>query len=93
MELCNNVAAHVHADTIPEAIRPGLMLREAVLNSSLVLVLKLVYLFCRCEIPIMSLILCYSLQMIVVVGNTHKGKEEANSNDDAIAGACGQDLC
>lgn len=28
------VADHVQEDTIPEAIRPGLMLREAVLNSS-----------------------------------------------------------
>jgi len=28
------VAAHVHAETIPEAIRPGLMLREALVNSS-----------------------------------------------------------
>lgn len=69
------------------------MLREAVLNSSLVLVLKLVYLFCRCEIPIMSLTFCQSLQIVVLVEDTHKGKEEADSNDDAIAGACGQDLC
>jgi hypothetical protein len=28
------VAAHVHAETIPEAIRPGLTLREALVNSS-----------------------------------------------------------
>ena len=28
------VAAHVHAETIPDAIRPGLTLREALLNSS-----------------------------------------------------------
>ena len=28
------VAAHVHADTIPAAIRPGLTLRDALLNSS-----------------------------------------------------------
>lgn len=29
-----SVAAHVQADTIPDAIRPGLMLRDALLNSS-----------------------------------------------------------
>ena len=29
-----SVAAHVHAETIPEAIRPGLTLRDALLNSS-----------------------------------------------------------
>lgn len=40
-----HLASHVHADTIPLAIRPGLMLREAVLNSSLVLVSNRVYLF------------------------------------------------
>jgi hypothetical protein len=28
------VAAHVHADTIPDAMRPGLTLRDALLNSS-----------------------------------------------------------
>jgi hypothetical protein len=28
------VAAHVHADTIPEAINPGLTHRDALLNSS-----------------------------------------------------------
>ena len=28
------VAAHVHAETIPEAIKPGLTLREALVNSS-----------------------------------------------------------
>lgn len=34
MLLVRRVADHVQEDTIPEAIRPGLMLREAVLNSS-----------------------------------------------------------
>lgn len=28
------MAAHVQADTIPDAIRPGLTLRDALLNSS-----------------------------------------------------------
>jgi hypothetical protein len=31
---CSSVAAHVHAETIPEAISPGLTERDAVLNSS-----------------------------------------------------------
>lgn len=30
----SKVAAQVHADTIPDAMSPGLTLREAVLNSS-----------------------------------------------------------
>jgi hypothetical protein len=34
MEKLTRVAAHVQADTIPDAIRPGLTLREALLNSS-----------------------------------------------------------
>lgn len=34
MLLVKRVADQVQEDTIPEAIRPGLMLREAVLNSS-----------------------------------------------------------
>jgi hypothetical protein len=34
MEKRTSVAAHVQADTIPEAIRPGLTLRDALLNSS-----------------------------------------------------------
>lgn len=38
-----SVAAHVHADTIPDAIRPGFTLREALLNSSLFDGLKGVY--------------------------------------------------
>lgn len=54
MLLCNSVAAHVHAETMPEAIKPGLTLREAVLNSSEVLVLKRVYLFCSQVMPIMT---------------------------------------
>jgi len=29
-----SVAAQVHADTIPEAIRPGFILRDALVNSS-----------------------------------------------------------
>ena len=29
-----SVAAHVQADTIPDAMRPGLTLRDALLNSS-----------------------------------------------------------
>lgn len=37
------VAAHVHADTIPEAIKPGLILLEALLNSSELLGEKPVY--------------------------------------------------
>ena len=32
--LLTNVAAHVQADTMPDAIRPGFTLREALLNSS-----------------------------------------------------------
>ena len=31
---CNSVAAQVHAETIPEAMRPGLTDLDAVLNSS-----------------------------------------------------------
>ena len=38
--LCNKVAAHVQADTMPAAISPGLTLLEAVLNSSDVFVSK-----------------------------------------------------
>jgi hypothetical protein len=34
MEKLTSVAAHVQADTIPDAIRPGLTLRDALLNSS-----------------------------------------------------------
>lgn len=49
---CSRVAAHVHADTMPDAIKPGLTLREAVLNSSDVVVENLVYLFCNLVIPI-----------------------------------------
>jgi hypothetical protein len=44
LEEPTNVAAHVQADTIPEAIRPGLTLREAELNSSESLGEKPVYL-------------------------------------------------
>jgi len=53
VELCKRVAAHVHADTIPEAIRPGLTDLEAVLNSSDCFVEYIVYRFCSQEIPIM----------------------------------------
>lgn len=49
-----SVAAHVQADTTPQAMRPGLILRLAVLNSSLALVEYLVYLFCAQEIPSMT---------------------------------------
>ena len=38
-----SVAAHVHADTIPAAISPGLTLRDALLNSSELEGLKAVY--------------------------------------------------
>lgn len=38
-----SVAAHVHAETIPEAMRPGLTLLEALLNSSEFLGEKPVY--------------------------------------------------
>jgi hypothetical protein len=34
MARLTSVAAHVQADTIPDAIRPGLTLRDALLNSS-----------------------------------------------------------
>jgi hypothetical protein len=37
MEKHTSVAAQVQADTIPDAIRPGLMLRDALLNSSVFL--------------------------------------------------------
>lgn len=49
---CSNVAAHVQADTIPDAIRPGLTERDAVLNSSDCFVEYAVYLFCIREMPI-----------------------------------------
>ena len=32
--LCSNVAAHVHCDTMTDAVRPVLTARPAVLNSS-----------------------------------------------------------
>ena len=32
--ILTSVAAQVHAETMPAAMRPGLMLREALLNSS-----------------------------------------------------------
>ena len=34
VEKLTSVAAHVQADTIPDAMRPGLTLRDALLNSS-----------------------------------------------------------
>jgi hypothetical protein len=34
MDNLTSVAAHVQADTIPDAMRPGLTLRDALLNSS-----------------------------------------------------------
>ena len=40
--LWSKVAAQVHAETMPLAIKPGLTLRLAVLNSSLVFVENLV---------------------------------------------------
>ena len=43
--LCNNVAAHVQAETIPTAIRPGLMLFSADKNSSVLFGSKEVYRF------------------------------------------------
>lgn len=49
MLLCRSVAAHVHAETIPAAIKPGFTFLLAVLNSSLVRVEKLVYLFCASQ--------------------------------------------
>lgn len=39
---------------MPAAIRPGLTLRLAVLNSSVDFVEKLVYLFCNVEMPIIT---------------------------------------
>ena len=50
---CNNVAAQVHAETIPEAMRPGLTDRDAVLNSSDCFVEYAVYRFWIHEMPIM----------------------------------------
>jgi hypothetical protein len=43
--LCSNVAAHVHAETIPTAIRPGLMLFSADKNSSVLFGSNEVYRF------------------------------------------------
>lgn len=34
LELCSSVAAHVHCETMTEAVRPVRTLRPAVLNSS-----------------------------------------------------------
>lgn len=34
IDMQTNVAAHVHAETIPEAISPGFTLRDALVNSS-----------------------------------------------------------
>ena len=48
------MAAQVHADTIPEAIRPGFTLREALVNSSEFLGEKAVYRACRAVRPIMK---------------------------------------
>lgn len=49
---CSNVAAQVQADTIPDAIRPGLTDRDAVLNSSDCFVEYTVYRFWIQDIPI-----------------------------------------
>jgi len=48
------VAAHVQAETIPDAMSPGFTLRDAVLNSSGWLVSYVVYLFCIYEMPIIT---------------------------------------
>ena len=53
-ELCNKVAAHVQALTIPAAMRPGGTDRDAELNSSAELVLCDVYRDWSLEIPIMA---------------------------------------
>jgi len=42
-QILTRVAAHVHAETIPDAMRPGFMLRDALLNSSEFLGEKPVY--------------------------------------------------
>ena len=52
--LRTNVAAHVQADTIPDAIRPGFTLREALLNSSELLGEKPVYRACIAVSTIMN---------------------------------------
>lgn len=49
-----SVAAHVHADTIPEAINPGLTLLEALENSSEDLGENAVYRACIAVIRIMN---------------------------------------
>lgn len=54
---CENftrVAAHVQADTIPEAIRPGFTLRDALLNSSDVFGENAVYLAWMADSPIIK---------------------------------------
>lgn len=51
VEDVSSVLDHVHDETIPAAISPGLTLREAVLNSSDCFVEYVVYLFCRYVIP------------------------------------------
>ena len=43
MNKLTSVAAHVQADTIPDAMSPGLTLRDALLNSSVFLGEKAVY--------------------------------------------------
>lgn len=48
------VAAHVHADTIPDAIRPGFTLLDALLNSSELLGENAVYRACRAVRPSMK---------------------------------------
>jgi hypothetical protein len=51
---CNRVAAHVHAETIPDAIRPGFTDLDAVLNSSDCFVEYVVYRFCSHDMPIIT---------------------------------------
>lgn len=48
------VAAHVHAETIPAAMSPGGIDRDALLNSSADAVLCDVYRFCSFEMAIMQ---------------------------------------
>lgn len=49
------MADHVQEDTIPAAMRPGLILLDAVLNSSEFIVENVVYLFCNQVKPSMMM--------------------------------------
>lgn len=80
---CNNVAAHVHAETIPAAINPGLTEREAELNSSADVTLYDVY-------RIWSLVKPIMLPLALLRSHSQSGEEQTQTNDYAIAGTLGE---